>query len=275
MASNKCSPSELLFRRWIKEGRGQGRGNSYKPWLTVRDVSSRGRSHRIFGFKSQRTHHLFSDLELAAFFILEWPPQTQEIREQYPLQRGITLEIAQAAGIKHPSVAGVSQYMSTDFLVDTSKADLPKFAVQVKHSEDLNNPRTIEKLEIERQYWKRKGIPWFLLTERDIPRTVSQNIEWLYPAQAGKVSYENLVLQLEFYAPLFHRNPATTLINLSKSLDTSYSHSPGETLSELRQLLANRFITFDIRKDFKQLTGADLTLSSLPVILEAVHASSK
>jgi hypothetical protein len=26
------------IQKWIKEGRGQGFGNNYKPWLTVRDV---------------------------------------------------------------------------------------------------------------------------------------------------------------------------------------------------------------------------------------------
>ena len=53
-------------------------GKDYKPWLTVRDVPSLGRSHRIFGHKSQRTHHLLSDLELAVFLLLEWHPDTED-----------------------------------------------------------------------------------------------------------------------------------------------------------------------------------------------------
>jgi hypothetical protein len=71
MARKNYSPSEATFQRWLKEGRGSGRGSTYKPWLTVRDLPSQGRSHRVFGHKSQRTHHLFSDLELAVFLILE------------------------------------------------------------------------------------------------------------------------------------------------------------------------------------------------------------
>lgn len=47
-----------------KEGCGQGFGANYKSWITIRDVSSDGRSHRIYGHKSQRTYHLLSDLEL-------------------------------------------------------------------------------------------------------------------------------------------------------------------------------------------------------------------
>ena len=72
MAIKKYSNNELKNKRWIKEGRGAGRNSAYKPWITVRDLPSEGRSHRIFGHKSQRTHHLVSDLELAVFLLLEW-----------------------------------------------------------------------------------------------------------------------------------------------------------------------------------------------------------
>ena len=134
MAKKKYSPSETTFRRWFKEGRGSGKGRDYKPWLTVRDLPSQGRSHRVFGHKSQRTHHLFSDLELAIFLILEWQSDILEIREQFPLQRDLTLELAEKHGISHPSVAGVPQYLSSDFLVNTSRPDIPKFALQAKYS---------------------------------------------------------------------------------------------------------------------------------------------
>ena len=77
--------SEAKNRRWLKEGRGQGTGSDYQPWLTVRDVASEGRSHRIFGHLTQRTHHLLSDLELATFLLLQWRPTTIDIREQFPL----------------------------------------------------------------------------------------------------------------------------------------------------------------------------------------------
>ena len=275
MTHNKYSPSEALFHKWIKEGRGQGKGQDYKPWLTVRDVPSLGRSHRIFGFKSQRTHHLLSDLELAAFFILEWHPQTQDVREQYPLQRDITLEVAQEAGIKHPATSGVANYMSTDFLVNTSAAARPLFAIQAKRSEDLTNARTIEKLEIERRYWKQTGIPWFILTERDIPTAVTRNIEWLYPSQAESAISNDLAQQLEFYEHQLQENPTATLVALSKSIDMAYDLELGQSLRELRQLLAKRFFSFDIRIEFRQLTGADLTLSSTIETLEAVHTSDK
>ena len=49
--------SEKQQEKWIKEGRGSGEGSLYKPWITVRDIPSSGRSHRVYGYKSKRTHH--------------------------------------------------------------------------------------------------------------------------------------------------------------------------------------------------------------------------
>ncbi|WP_000202886.1 TnsA endonuclease N-terminal domain-containing protein, partial [Vibrio sp. RC586] len=152
--------------KWVKQGRGQGSGKDYQPWLTVRDLPSAGRSHRIWGFQTQRTHHLLSDLELAAFFLFDWNPSVTDIREQYPLRLEDTIELAVQARIHHPEVRGQIQVMSTDFLVDTNKPELPRMAIQVKTSSDLSNPRTIEKLELERRYWALKEVPWYLLTEK-------------------------------------------------------------------------------------------------------------
>ena len=50
---SRRSESGAIARR-LKEGRGQGSEKSYKPWLTVRDVPSRGLSVRIKGRKTGR-----------------------------------------------------------------------------------------------------------------------------------------------------------------------------------------------------------------------------
>ena len=69
----------------IKSGHGQGMGKDYQPWLTIQNVPSRGVSHRIYSHKTQRVHHLLSNLELYVFLILDWSNSVQDIREQFPL----------------------------------------------------------------------------------------------------------------------------------------------------------------------------------------------
>ena len=53
--------NQAQIDRRLKEGRGQGTGSSYKPFIYTYDVSSLGRSHRLFGRKCARMHHLLSE----------------------------------------------------------------------------------------------------------------------------------------------------------------------------------------------------------------------
>ena len=52
MAKRKTDWDEDKLKKWIQEGRGQGEGKEYKPWLTVTDFSSRGRCSRLKGIKT-------------------------------------------------------------------------------------------------------------------------------------------------------------------------------------------------------------------------------
>lgn len=131
MVSKQDGFSEAQFTKRINEGRGKGQHADYQPWLTVRDLPSQGRVHRVFGYKSKRTHHLLSDLELSVFLMLEWHYEITQIREQFPLERDTTRRLATAAGMSHPAVRGVEQYMSSDFLVDSLNDSEPKFALQM------------------------------------------------------------------------------------------------------------------------------------------------
>ena len=71
MARRRYSFDEARIARFVKEGRGTGAGATYKPWLTIGDVPSEGRSHRVLGLKTGRLHHMLSDLELHLFQILD------------------------------------------------------------------------------------------------------------------------------------------------------------------------------------------------------------
>lgn len=41
------------------EGRGNGIGKDYIPWIKIQDVASKGRATRIKGIKTNRQHELF------------------------------------------------------------------------------------------------------------------------------------------------------------------------------------------------------------------------
>mgnify|MGYP003614706875 FL=1 len=74
---------------------------TYEPFIKVSDISSHGRSHRVFGHKSGRTHHLLSDLELSVFLLFEWSSNVVSINEQFALNLEETLMYAEKNGKKY------------------------------------------------------------------------------------------------------------------------------------------------------------------------------
>ena len=52
MARRRYAFDEDKIARFQKEGRGRGRGTSYKPWLTIQDVASHGRSQEFHQMKT-------------------------------------------------------------------------------------------------------------------------------------------------------------------------------------------------------------------------------
>lgn len=57
------------FQRALKNKYGLGEGDSYKPWLRVQDVRSRGNSGKIQSIKVNREHHMLSEHESCFFYI--------------------------------------------------------------------------------------------------------------------------------------------------------------------------------------------------------------
>ena len=269
MSSRMVSKQQQL--RWLQEGRGQGQLDTYKPFLNVRDNKSlTERSSRVYGYKTQRTHHLFSDLELALFLALDRIQDIEDIREQIPLDLETTVQIAEDLKIPHPIEQNVHQIItSTFFIVNHSPLKPPCFVVKALKSTHLELKRTIAQLELERRYWEQKNIPWFLFTEKDISSTAIDNIKWLYPL--NKVNNDIYTFsKMDFYQNYFLQKPELTLIELSKYLDTHYSMEAGASLLEIRELLAQRYFLFDITKGYRKIRCRDIEIGNIQY-LEKLH----
>lgn len=175
------------LERWQAAGLGQGTGCNYRPWLSIRDVSSKGRKSRPGGFTTGRTHHLLSDNEHHFFLFADFAEHVVDIREQFPLfSLAETQQLALELGIRHPRYPGTTTptVLTTDFVLTVKgpRGELLQRAYSVKSSSDLNGrkrKRILEKLQLERQYWVVRGIPWQLVTEREFNRTQITNLEWL------------------------------------------------------------------------------------------------
>lgn len=174
------------YLRYLKEGRGQGTGGDYKPWIQIHDFPSRGVSARIPGRTTGRIHHLLSRNEEYFFYILDADPEVLDIREQFPLRLSETMEIARTLNIKHPWKGDFPFVMTTDFLVTRTDG---LHARTIKCSEELDNPRIIEKFSIEQAYWSAYDVDWKIVTEKQICKVRALNCQWLYSGETP----ENLI----------------------------------------------------------------------------------
>lgn len=180
MAKHRAAWNCRRYHRLIDEGRGQGTGKDYKPWITIHDFASRGVVSRVPGHTTGRIHHFLSRNETAFFYILDASERALDIREQYPLLPVTeTVEIAERMGIRHPrdTVSRYPYVMTTDFVITTAQGVVAR---SVKLSRELKKLRVLEKMEIERAYWDRRDVEWRIVTEKEIDFQKARNLEWIY-----------------------------------------------------------------------------------------------
>lgn len=233
---------EKRIARRAKEGRGQGQGENYKPWLTMRDVASHGRSSRPKGDTTGRKHELLSDNERAVFLVLDASEAVVDIREQFPLPREETIRIAAEMGVRHPQDAGVDIVMTTDFLVDVRVGKrVQRQAIAVKPWSRLDERRTIEKLEIERRYWLSQSVPWQLTTDLEISFDSRMVNLWCQ----GMTTFDHHEAPHPNYWPVFCDRLLASLAETEPQplrhflcrLEAEHQSKPGDGLAVIRHLL--------------------------------------
>lgn len=157
----------------LRQGRGTGIGGNYKPWIKIREVNSIGTASTILDYKTGREVQLLSQAEVYYYYLLRWDDTVEDIREQFPLELKKTLEIADQLGLRHPRDR--NSRMTTDLLVTRKDGSLEAYSVKIDESV-LNNPRTIEKLFIEKTYWESESVPFHLCYKNSVNKILVRNI---------------------------------------------------------------------------------------------------
>ena len=228
-----------------------------KSDLTVRDVPSKGLSARISGLNPSEVHHVFSILERRYFYALLWSNRIVDIKTQQLLPLENTQEIADRMGIRHPINPKTHELaqMSTDFVLDVIKNDVTIIeARSVKPEKEIYKRRTVEKLEIERLYWVEKGIDWRLVTERQIPMTLAENVEWAYEALRLPLGFPIPEHQMEQVAQTLLaeiRGSDVSLASAALLTDERLGMPNGTSLWIAKHMIANRHWEVDMLSPIK------------------------
>lgn len=247
--------NESTLKRFLKEGRGQGTGKNYKPWLYINDLSSRSRSTRIFGHTTQRVHHLLSDLQLYYFYLLEFDENVIDIREQFPLLDFHEMNISVDSSLTQKlfdSKTKVPHIFTVSFLITrVGKGQEPDYQARiVKISSELEKKSTIERLELLRRYFQKKGIDFGIVTEKEINKTFSKNIGWALAAYDIK-DYPELITNYSYLKKdmsLLILESNITFHQVFEKIENLYQLQEGLGLVLFKHLIARKYIKMDLTK---------------------------
>ncbi|MBP1153958.1 MULTISPECIES: TnsA endonuclease C-terminal domain-containing protein [unclassified Paenibacillus] len=272
--------TEAKFERFLSEGRGQGKKENYRPWLTVSDIPSRGRSTRIFSRIANRVVHLLTDSQLRYFYLLEWNHNENliDLNEQYPLL-GMESIIDQ---LDDPLLkrlkdrdTNLPHVMLTTFLVTAinEQGKEYQFARTIKDAAELGKKATIERLELQRLFWKSRKVDFGIVTPNEIPVQRSKNIEWVLPA-LNIEDYGLTKTEMINYAEQLIDIISTTdnpLNFVLTSFDRHMKVEVGTGLLVFRYLIASRRIRINMDIEIK----LDKTPSEIGAIVQRSEGRGK
>jgi len=275
MARQSNKWDEYKKQKRILSGRGQGVGSEYQPWLTVQDFPSMGRVSRIYGWKTKRIHHLFSDIQTKYFYLLEFEDSVVDIRENYPLldidstikeKEDLDFELFTDKESQTPYV------ITTSFLITLryKNGDLKYAARSIKAASELEKKKTLEKLEIERRYWNEKNIEWGIVTQKQIPKQLVKNIEWVHSSkndyeERGLTEKEVQLMCGALKDNIIRRNEVVAKI-LSE-FDFEYNYQSGTGLYLFKYLIASKKLTVDMKNEINinKLSSSDIRVPILMI----------
>lgn len=252
MAKNRTVNTFESVSWKIAHGYGRGLGLEYKPWISGHEFASRGIYVRLKGRTVPRLYCFMSRLEADAFILYDCSQEVTDILEQYYLTLEETLEIADGLRIAHPRSGKYFNAVTTDLLV---QKDGQWIARSVKTSRDLENERTLEKLEIERVYFSRRGIDWKIITEKELNRTLVQNLNWLWYGESpdSVIADHQLLLDAEAAFLELYEIENLPFPHLVDEIESRFSLTTGSAVCVFKSLIRRGIIQVDLTKPLNML----------------------
>ena len=263
--------NEEKLQRFIKDGRGQGEYESYKGFTQIHDFGSLGRSSRIRTWRFNRILHLLSDIETRFFYLTEFDDSILQVKEHFPLYDFESV-VGEQEDIDirkfKDKQSGFPYILTTTFLITVKGNDGNTYDVarSVKASHELEKKAVIERFELIRRYFEKKGIDWGLVTQKEIPLAKARNIEWIHPAKfleettdfsKDDISHLTRILMEQFY------KNTKAIREITSSFDAQLNLEAGSGLLLFKHLLATKLIKIDMNKKIDLNQSAE-TLEIVP-----------
>lgn len=221
--------------------------------LKVTTFSSKGRATRIYSYKTNKVHHVQSDNQLRAFLLLEWDDRIKNIKENVKLD-DLEATLYNVENLRldkfKDKETGDLYDLHTNFLIKTTTKEKGEetIALSVKNISELQRVTVIEKMEIERRYWKVKGIKFYVITtDNQIDKQFVENIKWAREALIDKSIQNKRGIGEKLYYYLQDRK-TEKLISVLDEFEKEERLKEGTALFIFRYLIAIKEIEVDMKK---------------------------
>ncbi|MBW4579642.1 MAG: TnsA endonuclease N-terminal domain-containing protein [Tildeniella nuda ZEHNDER 1965/U140] len=257
--------SEKKYEKYLKEGRGDGCGKQYIPWIQVYKFHPKTGRTRIPGWTTGREHHLLSFLEQKFFLLLDWSDIVFDIQEQFPmLDYELAQKIAKELNWKYPinSRSNFPYILTTDFLVSYKENGREKkIAIAIKPSSALkkwdkscqpDEKNVLSRLELEYRYWELKKIEWKLVTERQLPEVLTYNLNFIHGDLHLEATTQNSIEELQIAVPTVKEHFAKfqgcekSIYSITDYLDRTLKLQEGTAFRIFKHLIACKKIIVNL-----------------------------
>ena len=229
--------------------------------LKVTSFSSKGRVSRIKSLKNKKIYHLQSDLQLKIFIILEWYENVIDIVVNHKLDNLID-NLDDVSGLRlykfmdeYNNIYSIHTNFLITFLINN---EISKVAVSVRQFEDLDKSSTIEKLEIERRYWREKGVNFYIITDKEINNIFYDNIMRCRDTVINS-SIQNKEEKAELLINYIIKHKELTIKSIINQYEEELDLDNGEGIFLFKFLLYTKRIAVDMTREINMnQKGKDL-----------------
>jgi hypothetical protein len=169
--------------------------------------------------------------------------------------------------VEHPIEPKINELkvMTTDFLVRFH--DDTEVAVSFKPHRSIT-AREVEKMEIERIYWERRGVPWELISDKDVPVIYAKNIDYVHSVHdlTGHHISESTVAKVKRLMEPLVMKRNRKLTDITNEVDDKLGLLPGNSLTIARHLIITKSWVVNMEQPID--ANAPLQVLRIPVAAE-------
>lgn len=183
------------------------------------------------------------------------PKPSPKPKKQYPFNRALSQAVAKALGIRHPTYPGtnIPCVMTIDLLATVHRPrDTVHIGIDCKTRDQVEDPRVLEKLELNRAILAETGSLHVIFFDSLIPKQLIRNLRWINSGRANPKELLPYPDSLTEVTERMYRHLSSTVFDdrplrvVCEEFDEASSQQPGTGLRAAKLLIDSYRLDVDL-----------------------------